>query len=124
MHKIIFLSIFVFLSNSIFAQDLTGNIYGRVFDFITKQPIPFANILVLETNFGAAANEDGYFTITDLPVNTYQVRASVVGYIPQAKTDVVIQTGKPAEVNFELVPQAIELEGMTSYKRLLSKRST
>jgi hypothetical protein len=113
MHKIFFITIIVLLSNFVFSQDLTGDVYGRVSDFITKQPIPFANVLVLETNFGAAANEDGYFKITGLPLNTYQIRASVVGYNQQIKTDVVIQTGKPSEVNFELVPQAIELEDIT-----------
>jgi hypothetical protein len=113
MYKIIFISIIVFLSKSLFAQDLTGDIYGRVFDFRTKQPIPFANVIVLNTDFGAATNEDGYFKITGLPVNTYQIRASVVGYNPQTKTDIVVQTSKPAEANFEMSPQAIEIEGVT-----------
>lgn len=113
MHKIIFISILVFLSNSLLAQDLTGDVYGRVFDFVTKQPIPFTNVIVLGTDYGAATNKDGFFKITGLPVNTYQIRASVVGYNPQTKTDIVIQTGKPAEADFELSPQAIEIEGVT-----------
>ena len=95
------------------AQDITGDIYGRIFDFTTKQPIPFANVLVLETNFGAATNNEGFFNIKNLPVKTYQIRASVIGYVTQIKTDIVVQTGKPTEVNFELVPQAIEIEGVT-----------
>jgi hypothetical protein len=113
MHKTFFITIIVLLSNPLYSQDLTGDLYGRVFDFITKQPIPFANVVVLETNFGAAANEEGYFKISGLPLNTYQIRSSVVGYNSLTKTDVVIQSGKPAEVNFELIPQAIELEGIT-----------
>lgn len=36
-----------------------------------------------------------------------------MGYNPQTKTDIVIQTGKPAEADFELSPQAIEIEGVT-----------
>ena len=114
MTQIKFLILFIILfTNSLTAQSITGSVFGRVFDFITKQPIPFANVLVLETNFGAATNEDGYFKIDNLPVNTYQIRVSVVGYNQQIKTDVVIQTGKPAEANFELTPQAIELDGVT-----------
>ena len=111
--KKIFFTLLIFISNTLIAQDLTGNLYGRINDFITKQPIPYANVLVIGTNLGAASNEEGYFKIDNLPVNTYQIRASVVGYNTQNKTDIVIQTGKPAEVNFELVPQAIELEGIT-----------
>ena len=114
MKTIKYLLLLVFtLANFSFTQNLTGDIYGRVFDFTSKQPIPFANILVLETNFGAATDINGYFKIENIPVNTYQMRASVIGYTSQIKTDIVVQTAKPAEVNFELVPQAIELEGVT-----------
>ncbi len=94
-------------------QSITSSLYGRVLDFTTKQPIPFANVLVLGTSFGAATDENGFYKIDNLPIKTYQVRASVVGYNPQIKTDVVVQTGKPGEVNFVLTPQAIEIEGVT-----------
>ena len=113
MRKIFFILIILLLSNQLFAQSITGSVYGRVFDFTTKQPIPFANVLVLETNFGAATNDAGLFKIENLPVQTYQIRASVIGYNAQIKTDVVVQTGKPTVVNFELIPQAIELDGIT-----------
>lgn len=113
MYKIIFLFISVLLSNSIIAQNLTGNLYGRIYDASTKQPIPFANVIVIGTNNGAATDVEGYYRISNLPVNTYQVRASVVGYNAITKTDIVIQTGKPTEANFELVPQTIELEDVT-----------
>jgi len=113
MQKLLLISEIILLSNSLFAQDLTGYIYGKVYDASTKQAIPFANVIVIGTNNGAATDENGYFKITDLPVNTYQVRASVVGFNPQTKTDVVVQTSKPAEIYFELVPQAIELQGVT-----------
>ncbi|MFZ1279669.1 MAG: TonB-dependent receptor, partial [Ignavibacteriaceae bacterium] len=107
------LFIIIILSNQLFAQNLTGSIYGRVFDFTTKQPIPFANIILLESNVGAASDLEGYFKIENIPLKTYQVKASVVGFNSQIITDVVLQTAKPTEVNFELTPQAIELEGVT-----------
>ena len=108
-----FLLLIIIAYQNFFAQNLSGGIYGRIIDYSTKQPIPFANIVVLETNFGAASDENGFFKIDNIPVNTYQVKASVVGFNPQIKTDVVLQTAKPTEINFELVPQAIELEGVT-----------
>ena len=78
-------------SNLIIAQNLTGNLYGRIYDASTKQPIPFANVIVIGTNNGAATDVEGYYRISNLPVNTYQVRASVVGYNAITKTDIVIQ---------------------------------
>jgi len=111
--KKLFFTLLILLSNSLFAQTPSGDLYGRVYDFTTKQPIPFANVVVIGTNYGAATNKEGYYKINNLPVSTYQIRASVIGYNPQTKTDVVIQTGKPAEINFELVAEAIILEGVT-----------
>lgn len=108
-----FVVVVIILLNNTFAQSVISSIYGRVFDYTTRQPIPFANVLLLETNFGAASDEKGFFRIENIPVNTYRVKASVVGYIAQIITDVVLQTAKPTEVNFELVPQAIELDGVT-----------
>ena len=108
-----FLLLLIISCQNVFTQELNSVIYGRVLDFITKQPIPFANVVVLDTKSGAATDENGFFKIENIPVNTYQVKASVVGYNPQIKTDVVLQTAKPTEINFELVPQAIELEGVT-----------
>jgi len=113
IQKLFLIILFFLYSNSILPQSITSSLYGRVLDFTTKQPIPFANVLVLGTSFGAATDENGFYKIDNLPIKTYQVRASVVGYNPQIKTDVVVQTGKPGEVNFVLTPQAIEIEGVT-----------
>lgn len=107
------LVLILFLTIKANPQEMSGSVYGRVFDFVSKQPIPFANVVVLGTNFGAATDINGYYKIENLPVNTYQLRASVIGYNSFTKTDIVIQTGKPTEVNFELSTQSIELESIT-----------
>ena len=101
---------FLFFINLTFAQEDSLSIFGRVIDAQTKKIIPFANILVVGTNYGAATNENGYYKIERLPFNTYQLRASVIGYNSIIKTDVVVQPGRPAEINFELIEKEIELE--------------
>ncbi len=113
MKKIFLVIVFGFLFKSIFAQELTGDITGTVIDLTTKKAIPFANIIVLETNYGAATDENGKYIIKNIPLNTYRLRASVIGYNAQTITDIVLQTNKPVTVNFELLPQAIEISGVT-----------
>lgn len=108
-----FLIVIIILTIKATPQEMTGSIYGRVLDFVSKQPIPFANIVVLGTNYGAATDINGYYRIENIPINTYQLRASVIGYNSLTQTDVVVQTGKPADINFELTPQTIELESVT-----------
>ena len=103
----------VFLISFTSAQSSRISIYGRVIDAQTKKPIPFANVLVIENNYGSATNDEGYYQIEQIPFNTYQLRASVIGYNSITKTDVVVQPGKPAEIDFELIEQAVQLENVT-----------
>ncbi|MGA9293811.1 MAG: TonB-dependent receptor [Ignavibacteriaceae bacterium] len=100
----------VFFINVTFAQDDNVSVYGRVINAQTKKAIPFANILVIGTNYGAATDDNGYYRIEKLPYNAYRIRASVIGYNTVIKTDIIVQPGKPSEVNFELIEEAIKLE--------------
>ncbi|HVO76019.1 MAG TPA: TonB-dependent receptor [Ignavibacteriaceae bacterium] len=101
----------LFIYHLTFAQE-NGTVYGRITDAQTNEPLPFANILIIGTNYGAASNENGFFRIEGVPYNTYQIRASVVGYNSLTKTDIIVQAGKPAAVNFELAEQVIQLENV------------
>jgi hypothetical protein len=104
-----------------FAQGDKGEIYGKVIDAVTKQPIPGANILLLDTNFGAAADEEGNFKLSGIPLNTYRIRASTVGYESQIKTDIVVNPTRPANLIFELRMTVIDLEGVTVSSGYFSK---
>ena len=113
--------LFVFFINITFAQDENTSIYGRVINAQTKKAIPFANILVLGTNYGAATDKNGYYRIEKLPYNTYRLRASVIGYNTVIKTDIIVQPGKPSEVNFELIEETIQLEDVVIVNDYFSK---
>ncbi|MCJ7553054.1 MAG: carboxypeptidase-like regulatory domain-containing protein, partial [Ignavibacteriaceae bacterium] len=89
-----------------------GSISGSVIDFITKQPLIGANIIILGTTIGAATNINGNFRIDDLNPNSYQLRASVIGYESLTKTDVIVSPGRLTQVFFELNTKAIEFEGI------------
>lgn len=99
-----------FLSITAFTQENGDNIYGKVIDKITKQPLPGANILIVNTNLGASATAEGKFVIKKLLPGVYQVRASIIGYKSKTKTDVMVMTGFPREVIFELEEEAVLLD--------------
>jgi hypothetical protein len=111
--KIFGLIITFMISGTAFGQASSGSISGKVIDAQTKQPIPFANVVVLNTDYGAASDEFGNYKIEAIPFNTYQLRASVIGYTPVTKTDIVVQPGRPARVDFELITVTLELENVT-----------
>jgi hypothetical protein len=97
-------------SVSAFAQ--TGSISGRILDQGTKEALPSAVIQIVGTQLGTAADIDGKFTIARIPVGTYEVRASLVGYEPHLETDVVVSVARPAELVLELRQSSITVEGV------------
>ncbi|HSL90829.1 MAG TPA: carboxypeptidase-like regulatory domain-containing protein [Ignavibacteriaceae bacterium] len=110
------LIILLFLSQIVYSQPLPeqgkGSISGSVVDFVTKQPLIGANIIIVGTTIGTATDINGLFRIENIEPNTYLLRASVIGYQSQTKTDVVVAPGRLAQVFFELNAQAIEFEGV------------
>ena len=62
-----------------FAQN-TGKISGRVIDQATGESIPGANVAVVGTTYGSITDVDGNYFILGVPVGSYDVQASFVGY--------------------------------------------
>jgi hypothetical protein len=106
----------IFLSQIVYSQPLPeqgkGSISGSVVDVVTKQPLIGANIIIVGTTIGTATDINGLFRLENIEPNTYLLRASVIGYQSQTKTDVVVAPGRLAQVFFELNAQAIEFEGV------------
>ncbi|MFO7525864.1 MAG: TonB-dependent receptor [Ignavibacteriaceae bacterium] len=100
--------ILILLTSSALAQ--SGKIAGRVVDGASSEPLPFVNILVEGTNFGAASDIDGYYSIIGLPPGEYSIRASAIGYNSQTVQQVRVSIDLTSETNFELFETSIELK--------------
>ncbi len=94
----------------VFAQ--SGILQGVVLDKASQERLPAATVQVLGTTLGASTDLDGKFSIEDIPVGTYQVRASLVGYEPIVLSDIVVAVARPAELVFKLHQTDIDLEGV------------
>lgn len=124
MKSVTFLIILILISASSSAQTEKGSIYGKVTDAVSNQPLTGVNIILIGTNFGAATDIDGKFEINGIPVNTYQIKASYIGYSSWTKSDIVVLSSKPVEVDFNLVEEAIKLQGITVTSGYFSKIPT
>ena len=87
-----------------------GNIEGSVIDRRTKEPLAGVNIVVLGSIRGASTDVEGKFTIDNLPIGTYRLEISYIGYTTQKITDIIVMHNKPAIVNIELNEEVIESE--------------
>ena len=92
------------------AQNL--DIRGVVSDSVTGERLPFANISILQTAWGAATNLNGFFLISNVPPANYEIAASAVGYNRLVKP-VVVEGTVPVILNFRLSPQPVQMEGVT-----------
>lgn len=87
----------------------TGKIAGKVVDKETKEPIPFANVIVEGTQLGAATNLNGEFVILNVPPGVYNVTASVVGYQKKTIRDVRVNVDFTTRLEFQLSQGSIDL---------------
>jgi len=91
----------------------TGSITGTVINAVTREPLIGTNIVILDTTLGAATDREGRFTVENIPVGTYVLRASMIGFSSSTQTDVVVSTVRPAELRFSLTETNVEIEGVT-----------
>lgn len=104
----------------------SGKLVGFAKDKSTDEPLPGVNIIIDGTSYGAATDVDGYFVILNVPVGSYDVRASFIGYRDQVLSGIHLSGGKTTEANFDLEEAAIEGEAVviTAEKPLVEKHIT
>ncbi len=100
-------------AGSLFAQDQTGRITGRVVDASSLQPIANASIAIEGQALGTVSGNDGTFTLRDVPAGTHQVTATVIGYAPITQ-EVTVTGGETATVDFSLQIQALVMEDIVA----------
>ncbi len=118
MQKKIILFTFLFLLIAMFANaGTTGKLAGRVTDE-TGNPIAYANVVIEGLGIGTSTDENGRYRIINIPVGTYNIIASLMGYQPQKVVGVKINLDETKVVNFKLKKTTIKIE---AYKIVESK---
>ncbi|HXO86036.1 MAG TPA: TonB-dependent receptor, partial [Gemmatimonadales bacterium] len=88
-----------------------GTITGTVTDRLTNTPIPAVRVSLLNTNRSALTNQQGRFTL-QVPVGTYSLQASIIGY-GSATNTATVTAGGTETVDFGLRPAAVSLDAVT-----------
>jgi hypothetical protein len=99
-----------------------GVLEGRVFDRATEQPLVAATVQVVGTRSGAITRSDGRFSIT-LPVGTYTLRISMIGYEATVVSDIVVSAVRPVRVDVGLAERAVATEEITVRPDLFGDRA-
>lgn len=87
-----------------------GKIAGSVIDKQNKSPLPGVNVIIKDTQIGAATDINGEYFIINIPAGTYTVEFIYVGYKTVIVENVRIQADLTTRLDFELEPSIMELE--------------
>ena len=93
-------------------RSLTGIIRGSVEDADTHTPLIGANVMVVNSELGAATDLDGHFIVEDVSVGNYTVQISYLGYNTVNKTDIVVRSNRPTNMVIKLQLSAITDTGV------------
>ncbi len=74
---------------------LTGKVNSE------NQPLEFANVVLKDRNYGSATDTSGIYTFTNIPVGTYVVVVSAMGYDKLEKS-ILLKENETTVLNFEL----------------------
>jgi len=84
-----------------------GKIRGKATDAGTGEPLVGANVVIVGTSMGAATNVTGEFLILNVPVGTYTLRTSYVGYQTITISNIRVNNELTSEANFTLPAEGV-----------------
>ena len=101
MNQVLFLSIALCFFQLSYAQN-TGSLTGIVVDKSTQQPLDGVSIKLDGSDKGAIADSLGKFRIANVPVKSYNLEISKVGYKTFTLYNIVITSGNESNLKKSL----------------------
>lgn len=99
MLRIIWIIVFGFHFQFLVPQAL-GTINGTITS--NGQALPFVTVGLKNTTYGTISNTNGYFEINNIPVGTYEITVSAIGYEKQSKKFVISESLLEVRLSFDL----------------------
>ena len=90
-----------------------GKITGKVAEKETGSPALGVNVVLIDTYLGSATDENGRFTILNIPPGTYSIRVDAIGFATITMKDVRVTTAQTTELSFTLEEAVIEGQEVT-----------
>ena len=98
------------LLNNVLVGGTTGKLTGLVKDSGSGDPLIGCNIILEGTYTGTSSNENGEFTILNIPPNNYTVRFEMIGYKKLLQEGVSISSDKTTYVEANMETSVISGE--------------
>ena len=107
----IFIFSFMLLMQPVRAAN-TGTITGHVTDAASGEPLIGANVMMQETDLGAATDLDGYFVIRNIPAGKYTVVTTFIGYKQKRLNNISVTSNMKIDLDISLQSSTLEMESV------------
>ena len=97
------LALVLLLTVSLFSQT---RIDGRIVDKSTSEPLVGVNVFFSKTTWGATTDDNGFYTLTNIPAGQYELVVSMIGYEVE-REQMFIKSNERFTLNFRLQSRAI-----------------
>ena len=98
---LLYISSFIF----VFAQ---SRVDGRITDKKSGEPLVGVNIFFSKTTWGTTTDNNGFYSIKNIPYGKYEMIISMIGY-ELIKQDVIVFDNERISMNLRLVPEPIQM---------------
>jgi outer membrane cobalamin receptor len=92
---------------------MTGKIQGTVKNETTGAPVSYADVIILDSEMGAATDDNGAFFILNIPPGRYAVEISCIGFRTKRVENINVEIDQTYRLAADLTPTAIDLQPVT-----------
>lgn len=108
---LLLVALLVTISN-ILSQEAT--VRGFVYSAKTGEPVINANVFMAGTTYGATTDDNGYFTVTDIPPDDYTLTVTYLGYDTLLQP-ISLKEGQVKTEKLYLTPGSVDIEGVNVF---------
>ncbi|MCC7520058.1 MAG: carboxypeptidase-like regulatory domain-containing protein, partial [Flavobacteriaceae bacterium] len=95
---------------TILASAQTGTLTGKIYNASDNQPIPFADVLLENTNYYTTSDENGFFSIENIKPGVYNLLVTLLGYNEERIPEVSINNIRTQNLEVFLSENTAQLE--------------
>jgi TonB-linked SusC/RagA family outer membrane protein len=103
------LSLALLLGSTAAAQAQQASVTGRVTEAGSGSPISDAQVFIVGTNLGGLTNQDGRYTLRNVPAGAQQLRVIRIGYT-ETKRPITVAAGQATTLDLALSKSVISLQ--------------
>jgi TonB-dependent receptor len=106
------IAIALILIPAIVIAQKNGEVQGHIYDAALNEPVAYANLQLMGTSIGTISNDEGFYTIANVPPGSYTLKVTYIGY-SESEASVKVLAGEVTTQDFHLIITSIQGEEVT-----------